>query len=163
MENADRAAYNQAITHIYSGRATGLVTRVRPGTRNFAPKFPRPAERRPPRQPRPRSAWRQAIIAALALVLVVTLGVFGADEFLIHRDAAAAVAAASARSLYVGSVLFYPNIGNRCHQLYFDNRDGHFADNGAVDCTRAAAEMTAKDGQKGSAAARTEGISKSFR
>jgi len=159
MEKADKANYDQAISHIYSGRATGLVTRVRPGTRNFAPKFPRPAERRAP--PRPRSAWRQAIIAALALVLVVTLGVFGADEFLIHRDAAA-VAAASARSVYVGSVLFYPSLGNRCHQLYFDNRDGHFADNGPVDCTRAAAEMTTKDGQKGSAAARTEGISKSF-
>jgi len=155
----DKRAYDQAISHIYSGRATGLVTRIKPGSRNLAPKFPRPSERR---QPRPRSAWRQAIIAALALVVVVTLGAFGADEFLLHRDAAAAVAAASARSVYVGSVLFYPNLGNRCHQLYFDNRDGHFADNGAVDCTRAAAEMTVKDGQKGSAAARTEGISKSF-
>ena len=155
----DKRAYDQAISHIYSGRATGLVTRIKPGSRNLAPKFPRPSERR---QPRPRSAWRQAIIAALALVVVVTLGAFGADEFLVHRDAAAAVAAASARSVYVGSVLFYPNLGNRCHQLYFDNRDGHFADNGAVDCTRAAAEMTVKDGQKGSAAARTEGISKSF-
>jgi hypothetical protein len=160
MKKAEKTAYDQAISHIYSGRATGLVTRARPGTRNFAHKFPRPADRRA--SSRPRSAWRQAIIAAVALVLVVTLGVFGADEFLIHRDAAAAVAAASARSVYVGSVLFYPSLGNRCHQLYFDNRDGHFADNGAVDCTRAAAEMTTKDGQKGSAAARTEGISKSF-
>jgi hypothetical protein len=158
MEKAEKAAYDQAISHIYSGRATGLVTRVKPGARSLAPRFPRPSQGR---QPRPRSAWRQAIVAALALVVVVTLGVFGADEFLIHRDAAA-VAAASARSVYVGSVLFYPNLGNRCHQLYFDNRDGHFADNGAVDCTRAAAEMTTKDGQKGSAAARTEGISKSF-
>jgi hypothetical protein len=154
----DKRAYDQAISHIYSGRATGLVTRVKPGARHLAPRFPRPADRR---QPRPRNAWRQAIIAALALVVVVTLGVFGADEFLVHRDAAAAVAA-SARSVYVGSVLFYPNLGNRCHQLYFDNRDGHFADNGAVDCTRAAAEMTTKDAQKGSASARTEGISKSF-
>ena len=161
MANADKAGYDNAISHIYSGRATGLVTRVRPGTRNLAPKFPRPAERRQP-QPRPHSAWRQAIIAALALVLVVTLGVFGADEFLMHRDATAAVTAVSARSVYVGSVLFYPNLGNHCHQLYFDNRDGRFADNGAVDCTRAAAEMTTKDAQKGSAAARTEGISKSF-
>jgi hypothetical protein len=158
----DKRAYDQAISHIYSGRATGLVTRVKPGTRNLAPKFPRPSDRR---QSRPRSAWRQAIIAALALVVVVTLGVFGADEFLVHRDAAATVAEKSARSVYVGSVLFYPNMGNRCHQLYFDNRDGHFADNGAVDCMRAAAEMTAKDAQKGgsaAAAARTEGISKSF-
>ena len=156
----DRRAYDQAISHIYSGRATGLVTRVKPGARSLAPRFPRPSEGR---RPRPRSAWRQAIIAVLALVLCVTLGVFGADEFLLHRDAAAAVATASARSIYVGSVLFYPNMGNRCHQLYFDNRDGHFADNGAVDCTRATAEMTARDAQKGSASARTEGISKSFR
>jgi hypothetical protein len=157
----DKRAYNQAISHIYSGRATGLVTRVKPGARNVAPKFPRRSERRAPR-PRPRSAWRQAIVAALALVVVVTLGVFGADEFLIHRDAVATVAAASPRSVYVGSVLFYPNMGNRCHQLYFDNRDGHFADNGAVDCTRAAAEATTKDAQKGSATVRTESISKSF-
>jgi hypothetical protein len=153
--------YDQAISHIYSGRATGLVTRVRPGTRNLAPKFPRPAERRQPRS-RPRSAWRQAIIAALALVLCVTLGAFGADEFLIHRDTAATVAGAPPKSIYVGSVLFYPNMGSRCHQLYFDNRDGRFADNGAVDCTRAAAETATKDAQKGSSAARTEGISKSF-
>jgi hypothetical protein len=155
----DKRAYDQAISHIYSGRATGLVTRVKPGTRNFAPKFPRPSEKRPPR---PRSAWRQAGIAVLALVLCVTLGAFGADEFLIHRDTAAAVKAASARSLYVGSILFYPDIGSRCHQLYFDNRDGHFADNGAVDCTRAAAEATTKDAPKASSSARTESISKSF-
>ncbi len=159
MEKAEKAAYDQAISRVYSGRATGLVTRVKPGTRNLAPKFPRPSERRPPR---PRSAWRQAVIAALALVVVVTLGVFGADEFLIHRDEAATVAAASARSVYVGSVLFYPNMGNRCHQLYFDNRDGHFADNGAVDCTRAAAEATTKSAPKSPSTARTEGISKSF-
>jgi hypothetical protein len=162
MENADKAAYDQAISHIYSGRATGLVTRVKPGTRNLAPKFPRPSEKRQPRPPRPRSAWRQAGIAVLALVLCVTLGVFGADEFLIHRDNVAAVKAASARSLYVGSILFYPDTGNRCHQLYFDNRDGHFADNGAVDCTRAAAEATTKDTSKASSAARTESISKGF-
>jgi hypothetical protein len=155
----EKPGYDRAISHIYSGRATGLVTRVAPGTRNLAPKYPRPSERR---RPRPRSAWRQGIIAATALVVCVTLAAFGADEFLIHRDAAAAVAAASARSLYVGSILFYPELGNRCHQLYFDNRNGKYADNGAVDCTRAAAEATAKDAGKASSNARTEGISKSF-
>ena len=154
----EKPGYDQAILHIYSGRATGLVTRVAPGTRNLAPKFPRPERRRA----RPRNAWRQGIIAALALALCVTLGAFGADEFLIRRDTTATDAAATARSLYIGSILFYPELGKSCHQLYFDNRDGRFADNGAVDCTSAAAETAGKNGAKGSAAIRTEGISKAF-
>jgi hypothetical protein len=148
---------NPAISHLYPGRATGLVTRVRPGTRNFVPKFPRPAERR-----RSRNAWRQGIVAALALIVCLTLGVAGTDAFLTHRDAMAAIATASNKQLYIGSIVFYPELGNRCHQLFFDNRDGKYADNGSVDCTRATTELS-KDVPKDLPGGRTDIISKGFR
>jgi hypothetical protein len=148
--------YNQAIAHLYPGRTSGLVTRVAPGTRNFAPKFPRPA-RRPV-----NSAWRQGIIAALALAVCVTLGVLGTDEFLMRRDAAIGVADVAKQQAFIGSILFYPDLGNRCHQLFFDNRNGQYADNGSVDCTRAVAEL-GKDTPKSFSAARTAVISNGFR
>jgi hypothetical protein len=147
---------NAAIAHLYPGRATGLVTRVAPGKRNLAPRFPRPTRRR-----RPPSAWRQGIIAVMALVICVSLGVLGTDEFLARRDAAIEVAAAAGKQVYVGSILVYPDLGNRCHQLFFDNRNGQYADNGSVDCARAAAELT-NDTPKSFSAARTEVISKGF-
>lgn len=149
---------NPAIAHLYSGRATGLVTRVAPGAqKKFVPKFPRPSERR-----QRRNAWRQGIIAAMALVVCLTLGVVGTDAFLTHRNAMAAMAMATNKQLYLGSILFYPDMGNRCHQLFFDNRDGKYADNGSVDCARAAAELS-KDAPKNLSAARTNVISKGFR
>jgi hypothetical protein len=147
---------NAAIAHLYPGRATGLVTRVAPGSRNLAPRFPRPTRRR-----RAPSGWRQGIIAVLALLVCVTLGVLGTDAFLTRRDAAVAMAAAASKELYIGSILFYPDLGNRCHQLFFDNRNGQYADNGKVDCTQAVTEMD-KDAPKNFSAARTEVISKGF-
>jgi hypothetical protein len=147
--------YNQAIAHLYPGRTSGVVTRVAPGTRNFVPKFPRPARRGV------NSAWRQGIIAATALAVCVTLGALGTNEFLMRRDAAIAVADAANQQAYVGSILFYPDLGNRCHQLFFDNRNGQYADNGSVDCTHAVAEL-GKDVPKNFSAARTAVISKGF-
>jgi hypothetical protein len=147
---------NPAIAHLYPGRATGLVTRVAPGTRNFVPRYPRPT-----RRPRPPSAWRQSIVVILALLTCLTLGLLGTDAFLTRRDAALAAAAAANKQIYVGSILFYPDFGDRCHELFFDNRNGHYADNGSVDCTRAAAELS-QDAPKSLSAARTEVISKGF-
>jgi hypothetical protein len=147
---------NPALAHLYPGRATGLVTRVAPGARNIAPKFPRPTRRR-----HAPSGWRQGIIAVLALLVCVSLGVLGTDAFLARRDAAVAVADAASKQLYIGSILFYPDLGNRCHQLFFDNRNGQYADNGAVDCTKAVAEL-GKDAPRNLSAARTEVISKGF-
>jgi hypothetical protein len=51
---------------------------------------------------------------------------------------------------------------NTCHQLYFNNQDGQFSDNGHVDCARAVADLS-KDKPKNSSTARTEFISKGFR
>ncbi len=152
-------APNPAIAHLYPGRATGLVTRVAPGTRNFVPKFPRPAQR--PRR-RPRSALRQGFIAAFALAACLTLGVFGTDHFLALRADAANAAATVGSQIYVGSILFFPENGNRCHQLYFNNRDGQYSDKGNVDCAHAVSEST-KDAPKNWSVARTEVISKGFR
>jgi hypothetical protein len=151
-------APNAAIAHLYPGRATGLVTRVAPGTRNFVPKFPRPAQRRR----RPRSALRQGIIAALALALCLTLGVLGTNEFMARQAAAAAAAGTVNGQVYIGSILFFPDSGNRCHQLYFNNMDGRYSDKGNVDCTHAVSQ-TMKDAPKDWSAARTEIISKGFR
>jgi hypothetical protein len=151
-----------AIAHLYPGRATGLVTRVAPGTRNFVPKFPRPAFRRPvQRLRRQRSALRQGIITALALAACLALAVLGTDEFLARRAAAAASAAVVDGQAYIGSILFFPDSGNRCHQMYFNNRDGQYSDKGAVDCTRAIYEST-KDAPKNWSVARTEVIAKGF-
>jgi hypothetical protein len=147
---------NPAIAHLYPGRATGFVTRVTPGKQNFVPKFPRPAKRR-----QARSTLRQGFIAVLALVTCVTLGVLGTDQFLTHRDVALADEAAGKGDIYRGSILFYPDTGNTCHQLFFNNQDGQFADNGRVDCTRAVAELS-KDRPKNPSAARTEVIGKGF-
>jgi hypothetical protein len=151
------AAPKSAIAHLYPGRATGLVTRVSPGTRNFVPKFPRPAQRRR----KPPSALRQGLIAAFALAACLALAVLGTDEFLARRAAAAATAEVVNGQVYVGSILFFPDSGSRCHQMYFNNRDGQFSDKGAVDCTRAAYEST-KDAPKNWSVARTEVIAKGF-
>jgi hypothetical protein len=149
---------NPAIAHIYPGRATGIVTRVAPGTKNFVPRFPRPAQRRR----RPPSPVRQALVALFGLGVCLTLGVLGTDEFLARRAAAATSAAVVGSQIYVGSILFFPDGGNRCHQMYFNNQDGQFSDNGSVDCTRAVAEST-KDAPKTWSVARTAVISKGFR
>jgi len=147
---------NPAIADLYAGRASGYVTRVAPGTRNFVPQFPRPSKRR-----RQRSAFFQGLIAVLALVICVTLGVFGTDQFLAHHNATVADEAAGNAQRYLGSILFYPDSGNTCHQLFFNNQDGRFADNGRVDCTHAV-EKLAKDRPENPAGARTQDISKGF-
>ena len=94
---------NAAISHLYSGRATGYVTRVTPGTRNFVPKFPRPA----PRRRKPTSALWQGITAVMAFVVCVSLSVFGTYEFLARRsvmEAQAATTQTETRSAPVGSL-----------------------------------------------------------
>ncbi len=98
----------------------------------------------------------------LALVACVTLGVLGTDAFLTHHDVALADEVDSKGQIYLGSILFYPDTGNTCHQLYFNNQDGQFSDNGHVDCTHAAADLS-KNKPKNLSAARTEVISKGFR
>jgi hypothetical protein len=151
------SANNPAIAHLYSGRTSGLVTRVEPGTRKFVAKFPRPSQRRGA-----RSGWRQGIIAVLALLVCTGLGAIGTDEFLTRRNAAVAMATATNQQLYIGSILFFPDLGNRCHQLFFDNRNGQYADNGSVDCARAVSEST-NDTPKNWSVARTAVISQGFR
>jgi hypothetical protein len=150
--------HKPAIAHRYPGRATGLVTRVAPGTKNFVPRFPRPAQHRR----RPRSALRQGLIAAFALAACLALGMLGTDAFLARWTAAAAAAAAVDGQVYIGSILFFPDSGNNCHQLYFNNQDGRYSDKGFVDCTRAVYEST-KDAPKNWSVARTAVISQGFR
>jgi hypothetical protein len=88
--------------------------------------------------------------------------VLGTDEFLALRAASAATAVAVDGQVYIGSILFFPDSGNKCHQLYFNNRDGRYSDKGFVDCTRAVYEST-KDAPKNWSVARTAVISQGFR
>src|ERR1700733_2965982 len=150
--------HKSAIAHLYPGRATGLVTRVAPGTKNFVPRFPRPAQHRR----RSRSAVRQSLIAAFALAACLALGVLVTYEFLALRAASAVTAVSVDGQVYIGSILFFPDSGNKCHQLYFNNQDGRYSDKGFVDCTRAVYEST-KDAPKNWSVARTAVISQGFR
>ncbi|MGB6662970.1 MAG: hypothetical protein WBE90_28760 [Xanthobacteraceae bacterium] len=97
-----------------------------------------------------------------ALVACVTLGVVGTDAFLTHPDVGLADEATGTDQILLGSILFYPDTGSTCHQLYFNNQDGQFSDKGHVDCARAVADLS-KDKPKNSSTARTEFISKGFR
>jgi hypothetical protein len=94
----------------------------------------RPARVRRRRRDRRRTAIVVALGAALAL------GLLGANEILTARQQAALAAAApSDAEVYTGSILFYVlDEGSTCRQILFDNRTGRLADNGNVDCERAA-------------------------
>ncbi len=137
-------------------RVPGYVTRVSPG--QSVTRFPRPPKRR-------RRSWstlQQAAAAVFALTACLALGVLGADEYLARRDAAAAAAALQDGHRYTGSIVFYPNVGLTCHQLFFNNQDGQFTDNGHVDCVQALSQA-ANEGSKTLSAARTEVIREGFR
>jgi hypothetical protein len=54
------------------------------------------------------------------------------------RDGAlVATTASSDDEIYTGTILYMPDEGQVCHQLFFDNLTGRLSDNGYVDCQRA--------------------------
>ncbi|MFZ0424340.1 MAG: hypothetical protein WAL80_15810 [Xanthobacteraceae bacterium] len=102
----------------------------------------------------------------LAVGAVLGFAAFGIDDYVTAKKAAAKAAAAalaaSDEEIYTGSILYMPDRGELCRQLLFDNQNGQFADNGYVDCTRAAYRSTNEEAKHWSAA-RVRVISTGFR
>jgi hypothetical protein len=121
----------------------------------------RPAKRRSPN----RNGSRQ-VVGVVVMGVALALGVVATNEFItVQRKAAEAAAKAAAPSddeIYTGSILYMPDTSNVCHQWLFDNRNGQLADNGTVDCQRAAYQ-SGFDQPKQWSAARVRVISTGFR
>jgi hypothetical protein len=104
---------------------------------------------------RSRDGARQSVVV-IAIGAVIAAGLFVTGKYVATRQQtpplimtmAAAKAAARDRTLvattasgddeiYTGSILYMPDEGQICHQLFFDNLTGRLSDNGYVDCQRA--------------------------
>jgi hypothetical protein len=111
---------------------------------------------------RASGGWRQAWVV-IAFGITLALAALAGDEYVVlKRQAAAAANAPGDEEIYTGSILYMPDEGNVCRQLLFDNHDGHFADNGYVDCERAFYQG-GPDAPKQWSAARLRVISNGFR
>jgi hypothetical protein len=125
-------------------------------------RFARPSKSKPTTA---RDGTRQVLVV-LAIAAALTLGLFATNEYLTARQRAVAEAAAAATpsddEIYTGSILYTPDEGRICHQILFDNRTGIFADNGSVDCERAAYQSSVGAAKQWSAA-RVRVISTGFR
>lgn len=97
----------------------------------------------------------------LAIGASLGLGVLAIEPYVMTQRTTAA-ALPSDREIYTGSVLYMPDVGDVCRQLLFDNRDGHFTDNGNVDCAHAAYRGGLDDPEQWSTA-RIRVISTAFR
>jgi hypothetical protein len=118
-----------------------------------------------------------AVVISIGAILVVT-GLFATGEYVTTQrreptlavtapgaavpggTAAAGMAAVDA-VIYKGSILFMPEFGNTCRQLFFNNRTGRLNDNGNVNCLAALAEAGFEQPQQPSATLRV--ISDGFR
>ena len=109
---------------------------------------------------------KRLVVVVLALGSVLALGLFATDEYATApQQAPLAVTAATGQSkgqVYTGSILYMPNNGNVCHQLFFDNHTGTFTDNGNVDCERAY-DLDASGAPKEWSSDRVRVISSGFR
>jgi hypothetical protein len=119
--------------------------------------------KRPVRRPktrtrtRSRDGARQSVVV-IAIGAVIAAGLFATGKYVAARQQtpplimtmAAAKAKTAARDgtsvattassddeIYTGSILYMPDEGQICHQLFFDNLTGRLSDNGYVDCQRA--------------------------
>ncbi len=85
-----------------------------------------------------RTASRQPM-AAFAIAIALALTAFAAEKYMAaKREAPAAGAGPSDEEIYTGSILYIPDDGKVCRQLFFNNRSGRFTDNGYVNCEEAA-------------------------
>jgi hypothetical protein len=135
--------------------------------------------RRPKRRNRSRDGFRQVTVV-IGVGAVLIAGLF-AGGYAVQQQympglvkallgggrggaqvASAVASAASTNELYTGSILYLPYEGSNCRQLLFDNRNGHFTDNGNVDCAEASAQSGISSPKQWSAA-RAKVISMGFR
>jgi hypothetical protein len=100
-----------------------------------------------------------AIVVGIGAVLVL-VGLFATGEYVTTRQdeptvviitpgvpttgpgsAIVAAAAAGDNLIYRGSILFMPEFGHTCRQLFFNNLTGRLSDNGKVDCLAVLTEV----------------------
>ncbi len=78
-------------------------------------------------------------MAVFVIAIALALTAFAAEKYMAaKREAPAAGAGPSDEEIYTGSILYMPDDGKVCRQLFFNNRSGRFTDNGYVNCEEAA-------------------------
>jgi hypothetical protein len=77
------------------------------------------------------------IAAVVAVMALLTVGLFAAREATIELSSAKPVAMPSDDQIYTGSILFVPDDGRVCRRFLFDNRTGRLSYSGLVDCESA--------------------------
>ena len=99
------------------------------------------------------------IVAVLGLL---TAGLFAARETKIELASAKPVPTPSDDEIYTGSILFVPDDGNICRRIAFDNRTGQLSDGERVDCESAYYRSPSAPPVQ-MPVARTQAISETFR
>lgn len=121
---------------------------------------------RSPKSRRDRSRGRQiAIVAGVGSLLGVALLLIQevpTGNFVAPAPQVEIAANPTEDEIHTGSILYVPRDGRTCRQYLFDNNTGRLADNGTVDCERAAYHSTSRPSKSWSVA-RTHVISYSFR
>jgi hypothetical protein len=102
------------------------------------------------------------LIAITVIAVIMAAGLFATQHFEMAQSSARQAKLPSDDEIYTGSILFVPNDGIICRQLFFDNRTGLVTDNGLVDCLHAYYQDATGVPIQWSAA-RAQVISESFR
>ena len=102
------------------------------------------------------------IAAVVAVMALLTVGLFAAREATIELSSAKPVVKPSDDEIYTGSILFVPDDAKVCRRFLFDNRNGRLSYGGFVDCESAYYRSpNAPPAQM--SIARTQAISETFR
>jgi hypothetical protein len=102
------------------------------------------------------------IAAVVAVMALLTVGLFAAREATIELSSAKPVVKPSDDEIYTGSILFVPDDGKVCRRFLFDNRTGRLSYSGLVDCESAYYRSPGTPPAQMSVA-RTQAISETFR
>jgi hypothetical protein len=109
-----------------------------------------------------RSERTRRIAAIVAVMVLLTAGLFAAREAKIELSSAKPVPTPSDDEIYTGSILFVPDDGKVCRRFLFDNRTGRLNYGGLVDCESAYYRIPSAPHAQMSIA-RTQAISETFR
>jgi hypothetical protein len=109
-----------------------------------------------------RSERTRRIAAVVAVMGLLTVGLFAATETKIELSSAKPAATPSDDEIYTGSILFVPDDGKVCRRFLFDNRTGRLSYSGLVDCESAYYRSPGTPPAQMSVA-RTQAISETFR
>ena len=95
----------------------------------------RPKQRTKRRNGRSERTRRTA--AVVAVMVLLTAGLFAAREAKIELSPAKPAPTLSDDEIYTGAILFVPDDGKVCRRSLFDNRTGRLSYGGLVDCESA--------------------------